>query len=211
MALHPIADTLFGRACLAIHVQPHLTPDAQGALHDLQRIAAAQWPGAIHLAPAHALHVTIYPLVPTAEGFDKGTYWASIADTTKALVTEICAGSQPFNLRFRALKVMPVGIVAVADNDTALIERLRRRIVETLPPPPGLAHRHYDMIHTTLARFADDHCVEDHSVEAVETVPVDLSIRVERIKLFRETVFPCIAGEELASVSLGGASGVRGR
>jgi 2'-5' RNA ligase len=199
---HPTADTLFAQPCLAIHVQPHLTSEAQGVLRSLQKQAAGRWPGALHLAPAHAFHVTIYPLVPTSEGFDKEAYWNRIESQTRALVAETCAGHPPVDLRFSRLKVMPVGIIAVAEEGTGLIERMRRRIVETLPPPPGLAHRHYDLIHTTLARFADAEPVPASAVERVEAVPADLSVRVERIKIFRETVFPCIVGEELASVPL---------
>jgi 2'-5' RNA ligase len=199
---HPTADSLFGQPCLAIHVQPHLTPDAQAGLRAFQEGAAERWPGALHLAPAHAFHVTIYPLVPTSEGFDKEAYWNRIESGTRALVAETCAGHPPLDLRFSRLKVMPVGIIAVAEEETGLIERIRRRIVETLPPPPGLAHRHYDLIHTTVARFADTQPVPASAVERVEAAPVDLSVRVERIKIFRETVFPCIVGEELASFPL---------
>jgi hypothetical protein len=141
-------------------------------------------------------------LVPTSEGFDKEAYWSRIADETGALVERTCAEYRPLELRFHALRVMPVGIIAVAEDATGLIECLRSRIVATLPEPPGLAHRHYDLIHATLARFADARPVPSSAIERVEAVPVDLRIRVDRIKLFRETVFPCIAGDELASVSL---------
>ncbi len=200
---HPVADTLFAKPCLAIHVQPHLAAEAQDALQTLQRQAAERWPGRLHLAPPHAFHVTIYPLVPTSEGFDKAAYWGLIETETRALVEETCAGHPPLHLRFSRLKVMPVGIIAVAEEESGLIGRLRSRIAETLPPPPGLAHRHYDLVHTTIARFADAQPVPVSAVETVEAMPVDLTIRVERIKLFRETIFPCIVGGELGSVSLG--------
>jgi 2'-5' RNA ligase len=200
---HPIADTLFAKPCLAIHVQPHLTPEAQRALHRLQRAAAASWPGSLHLAPPPAFHVTIYPLVPTSEGFDKAAYWDRIAEPTRALIEETCAGAPPLTLRFDRLKVMPVGIIAAAQEETGLVERLRRAILSTLPPPPGLEHRRYYLVHTTLARFADPAPVGREAVERIERQPVALDVPVDRIKIFRETRFPCLVGEELASVSLG--------
>jgi hypothetical protein len=201
--LHPVADDLWGRPCLAIHVQPHLVPEVQAELHDLQQVAVRRWPGMLHEAPPHAFHVTIYPLVPTTEGFDKEAYWREIADASRALVEEVCAGVGPLDLRFFRLQVTPVGIIAVAQEETGLIERIRKRIVERLPPPPGLAHRHYDLIHTTLARFRDSRPMPTASVQAIEALPVAVHVRVDRIKIFRETLFPCLVGEELASVPLG--------
>src|SRR5690606_4844199 len=146
--LHPVADDLWGRPCHAVHVQPHLSPQAQADLHGLQQRAAAHWPAALHLAPPHALHVTIYPLVPTTEGFDKDAYWNGIAQASRAIVDEACAGAPPIELRFFRFQVTPVGIIAVAREETGLIARIRERILATLPPPPGLAHRPYDLVHT---------------------------------------------------------------
>jgi hypothetical protein len=76
-SLLPTVDTLYGKPCLAIHVQPHLAPDAQAKLQAVQQAAVCHWPRAFHEAPPHAFHVTIYPLVPTNEGFDKEAYWRS--------------------------------------------------------------------------------------------------------------------------------------
>lgn len=201
--LEPVTDDLWGKPCHAVHVQPHLALQAQADLHGLQQRAAAHWPSALHLAPPHALHVTIYPLVPTTEGFDKNAYWSGIAKASRAIVDEVCAGAAPIELRFSRLQATPVGIIAVAQEETGLIARIRERIVASLPPPPGLAHRHYDLVHTTLARFSDSRPVPVAAVQRIEALPVCVPVRVERIKIFRETLFPCLVGEELASVPLG--------
>jgi hypothetical protein len=76
----------------------------------------------------------------------------------------------------------------------------------TLPPPPGLEHRHYDLVHTTLARFSDPRPVPAEVVQRIEATPVDLPVRVERLKIFRETLFPCLVGEELAAFRLRSAA-----
>jgi hypothetical protein len=201
--LHPTVDTLFGQPCLAVHVQPHLVPDAQARLHALQQEAVACWPGGFHQAPAHALHVTVYPVVPTTEGFDKDAYWNRIAAPTRTLVEGLCAGAGPIELRFFGLRVTSVGVIAVATEETGLIRRIREAIAAMLPPPPGLEHRCYDLIHTTLARFSDPRPVPAEAVRRIEAVPVDMTVRVERLKIFRETLFPCLVGEELVPVPLG--------
>jgi hypothetical protein len=190
-------------------VQPHLEAQAQAGLRALQHAAIAHWPDGFHAAPPHAFHVTIYPLVPTTEGFDKGAYWSRIAEPSLRLVGELCAGAPPLDLRFHRLKVTPVGVIAVAEEAGGLIDRIRRRILETVPPPPGLEHRHYDLVHTTLARFADARPVPTEVVRRIEAEPVALSVQVERLKIFRETIFPCIVGEELAGFPLGRGSQVR--
>ncbi|MCB5173823.1 enolase-like domain-containing protein [Microvirga lenta] len=201
--LLPIVDTLYGKPCLAIHVQPQLAPDAQEKLHALQQAAIAHWPRAFHEAPPHAFHVTVYPLVPTTDGFDKEAYWSTIAEPARRLVEELGSGAGPLVLDFFELKVMPVGVIAVAREESGLIGRIRDRILATLPPPPGHEHRHYDLVHTTLARFSDPSPVPAAVVQRIEAVPVALPVRIERLKIFRETLFPCLVGEELASVSLG--------
>ncbi len=202
-SLLPIVDTLYEKPCLAVHVQPHLDRDAQAGLRVLQQAAVSHWPEAFHEAPPQAFHVTIYPLVPTTEGFDKEAYWSRIAEPTLGLVEELCAGAMPLDLRFHRLKVTPVGVIAVAEDASGLVDRIRRRILESVPPPPGLEHRHYDLVHTTLARFADARPVPAEVVRRIEAEPVDFPVRVERLKIFRETIFPCIVGEELAGFPLG--------
>jgi 2'-5' RNA ligase superfamily len=201
--LQPTVDTLFGKPCLAVHVQPRLTAQAQADLHGFQQAVVAQWPGALHQPPAHSLHVTIYPVIPITNGFDKDAYWNEIGEAATALLTEFCAEAEPFELLFFRLQVTPVGAIAVARDETGQIDRLRERIVATLPPPPGLEHRHYDLIHSTLTRFSAPHPVPASVVERIEALPVSLSVRVERLRIFRETLFPCLAGEEIVSVPLG--------
>jgi hypothetical protein len=196
--LLPSVDTLYGKPCLAIHVQPHLDPQAQAELQALQQAAVAHWPGAFHEAPSHAFHVTIYPLVPTTEGFDKDAYWSRIAEPSRRLVEELGLGAGPLDLMFHRLQVTSVGIIAVAEDKSGLIDRIRDRIVKTLPPPPGLEHRNYDLVHSTLARFSNPSPVPAEAVRRIEAQSVDLPVRIERLKLFRETLFPCLVGEELA-------------
>lgn len=199
---HPVADTLWGKPCHAIHIQPHLAPEVQAALTEVRDKAAALWPGALHGAPPHAVHVTIYPLVRVPGGFDRAAYWRLIEEPSRAILRELAGGAGAIDLHFHAVRAMPAGLVAVAEDASGLVAAIRRKVVETLPPPPGFEPIRYDLIHTTLARFASSEPVPRAAVARVESLTVSLRARVERLKLTRETRFPCLVAEELGSVSL---------
>ncbi len=202
--LTTIADDLWGRPCLAYHVQPVLPAEAWAALEDLLGPVAGRWPAPLHLGARHMLHVTIYALVPVRGEFDKEGYWRGIAAPSLSLVEELCAGHRPIELHFSRLKVTDTAIIAVAQENSGLIEAIRRRIADTIPPPPGRAPLSYDLIHTTLARYPAAILVPDAVVERIEGLPVSVRALVPAIKLVRETVFPCQHVDEIASVPLAG-------
>jgi len=81
-------------------------------------------------------------------------------------------------------------------------------VVDTLPPP-GLAPMRYDLIHSTLARHAAPDPVPAAAIQIVEALPVAVEAPVARLKIVRETVYPCLAMHELASFPLaeGGRQG----
>ncbi|HLM42011.1 MAG TPA: hypothetical protein VK434_20735, partial [Microvirga sp.] len=62
----------------------------------------------------------------------------------------------------------------------------------------------YDLIHSTLARYRSSGPVPNAVVERVEGLPVSIRAPVTAVKLVRETLFPCQAVDEIASVALGG-------
>jgi hypothetical protein len=200
--LHPVPEDLWGLPALAVHVQPHVEPAAQEALHALQGEVALRWPAPLHRAPAAALHLTIYPLVPVRSAFDRDAYWAEIAAPAVELLRGLCAAAGPFRLRFERVQVAPAAIIAVARDGSGLIERIRRAVAETLPPPPGLAPMRYDLIHSTLARHAVPDPIPGAAVAALEAMPVAIDAPVARLKIVRETVYPCLAMHDLASFPL---------
>ncbi len=202
---HPAADEFWGRPADAIHIQPHLTTDVQRALGDVQRRAAALWPAALHLAPEPAIHVTVYPLVRVPGTFDRTAYWQEIEAPSRALVADHAGRRGPITLTFSAVRVMSAGIIAVAEDPSGLVEGIRTEIVEKLPPPPGLQPLRYDLIHATLARFASGEPVAQDAVRLVEAIPVSVKAPVSRLKLTRETLFPCLAAQEIGSYPLAGS------
>lgn len=200
--LQTIADDIWGRPCLAYHVQPDLSLQTRTFLGALQEAVAERWPVPLHCAPPEALHVTLYALVQVKERFDKDGYWSRVAEPCRALLAELCAGHGPLELRFSRLKVTDTAIIAVATEETGLIARIRAAIAEVVPPPPGLAPLRYDLIHSTLARYRTSDPVPAPVIEAVEAIPVSVRASVERLKIIRETLFPCVAFDEIFSFPL---------
>ena len=193
----PTADLLWGKPCLAYHIQPGFAAGAQERLHALQQQILPFWPEPLFGGPAPSLHVTLYPLVPVPDGYDKEAYWRTIAGPARAILEEHCADAPALTLRFRRLKVTPVAIIATADDETGLFTRIRREVSSRLDPPPGRAHIHYDLVHTSLVRYRSATPVPARVAERIESLPVSVDAAVDRIRLFRETLFPCLVGEEL--------------
>jgi hypothetical protein len=200
--LQTIADDIWGRPCLAYHVQPDLGAEARTSLAALQQRVAVYWPDPLHLCPVDALHVTIYALVPVEGDFDKEGYWRSIAEPCRVLLDDLCRGHGPLELRYFRLKVTDAAIIAVARDETGLIEAIRRQIAEHIPPPPGLKPLRYDLIHSTLARYRVSTPVPEATIGRIESLPVSIPAPVERIKIISETLFPCQNTSELASFPL---------
>ncbi|MFC1455810.1 2'-5' RNA ligase family protein [Microvirga arabica] len=202
--LHTIADDIWGKPCLAYHVQPSLEPETREAFEEVQRAIAEHWPEPLNVGPRHGLHVTIYPLVTVKGGFDKDAYWQSIARQSQDILEELCTGHPALELRFSRLKVTDTAIIATATEGTGLIEAIRERIVRELPPPSGQKPIIYDLIHSTLARYRTRGSIPHDVVERIESLPVSITAPVARIRLVRETLFPCLVTDEIAAIPLNG-------
>jgi hypothetical protein len=201
--LQTIPDDIWAQPCLAYHVQPSLDPETRDAFESVQRAIADAWPEPLHVGPKHGLHVTVYPLVPVKGDFDKEAYWRRISQPSQNLLEELCRSRRPLELRFSRLKVTDTAIIVTATDGTGLIEAIRSRIVSDIPPPPGHKPLIYDLIHSTLARYRTKARIPKEAVERIESLPVSITAPVSRIRLVRETLFPCLETDQIASIPLG--------
>ncbi|QRM30652.1 hypothetical protein [Microvirga sp. VF16] len=201
--LQTIADDIWGQPCLAYHVQPSLEPETRSAFEGLQRALVELWPEPLHVGPKHGLHVTIYPLLTVKGGYDKDAYWRSIAEGGEGILEELCTGHRALKLCFSRLKVTETAIIVTATEESGLIEAIRQRIVREIPPPPGQKPLIYDLIHSTLVRYRTKTAISDDVIARIESLPVSITAPVKRIRLVRETLFPCLMTDEIASFPLG--------
>lgn len=197
-----VADPLWGRKALSYTIAAFAAPAWQAeAAPVLQAIAdAAGAPQALHLTPAPALHVSLYSVTPVRLDFDKPAYWREHRETVLALLENWCRSRPPGSLRFRELRALPAAVVAVAARNDAVWE-LRQQLAEALPPPPGGAPR-YDMIHMTLARYAEPAMLPADFAARIGAMPLDLVFRPDAVTVMGEAIYPSLAYDSIAVVPL---------
>ena len=139
--LQTIADEIWGRPCLAYHVQPSLEPEARDAFEAVQQAFAALWPEPLHVGPKHGLHVTIYPLLTVWGDYDKDAYWQSIAGRIQTHPRGPLRRPSALELRFSGLKVTDTAIIATATEESGLIAAIRQQDRPRHSPAAGLRSR----------------------------------------------------------------------
>lgn len=190
-------DPLWNQPALSYNVVAMATPALQQAvapvLDGLSEITGA---GALHLTPPAALHVSLYTVTPVRDRFDKHRYWAEVQQTVRRIVEDWSARHAPLTLHFRQLRVMPAAIVAVAESDDA-VWALRRTLSESLPPPPTGAPR-YDMIHMSLARYADAARLPADFAAKAAAIACRFDFRIDAVQLIRESIYPSLVYDQLS-------------
>ncbi|WP_374466267.1 2'-5' RNA ligase family protein [Ferrovibrio sp.] len=178
----------------------------QGALQPvLAQIAATAMPCGLRLVPSSHQHLSIYAVAPVRQNFDKDAYWAANAAKVETELRAWAATLPPVMLRFSGLRATPTAVIAVADDSSEAAEAvwgLRRHLAAILPPPPDGAPR-YDLIHITLARYAAPDMLPPDFAARIAALPVDLEFPLQQVVLLRETRYPALEFDILATLPLG--------
>jgi hypothetical protein len=95
---------------------------------------------------------------------------------------------------------MPAAIVAVAESNDA-VWALRKMLAENLPPPPTGAPR-YDMIHMSLARYADAAKLPADLAARAAAIASAFDFHIDVVQLIRESVYPSLAFDQIAAYPL---------
>lgn len=154
----------------------------------------------LHIAPLPALHLSLYTVAPVRSIFDKDAYWADVRPAALSVLRDWCAGHAAPLLRFRGLKATPAAVIAVADPDET-VWALRRAMAAALPVPPGGAPK-YDLIHMTLARYAQPQALPADFAATIAAMPVALDFPLRQVILMKETQYPSLGFETLLTQAL---------
>jgi len=210
-ALSVQADEAWGQDCLGYAAQIDLCerPDFEAgeqvtrellALH--AKLSALDLSLAWRPTPRPSAHVSVYTFIPGGwEHPDKHAVWADIAPRAASTLESACAGGAPFELTFRRVHVFPRAIVALAEAAPAFLTNLRaclrKALLGSLVPAPS-----YDVVHTTVARFAVSGVLSAPEVAAIESLSLSLSCRVTELRVVRERSYPSLVLDELARFPL---------
>jgi hypothetical protein len=200
-----LADRRWGTPCLAYNVQLDPSPDAVRALTQIQPQVAALCPMPLHLIPAECLHVSVYAIAPFHWASpDKEAYWRKIAPSCLAELRDACGRRGPSTLCFTALRVTPHAVIATARDDAGLVGTLRGRlrgVADPEVPTPA-----YDLVHTTLARFAADGALDGETLGSITSLTVRVSFEVAAVRIVRECLYPSLVLEPVATIAIGDLS-----
>lgn len=190
-------DRLWGEPCLGYGVQAHLDAESTSRIAGLQIRAFRDRAVRLHLTPPQTLHISVFSLVPVRwpdEG--KADVWERLkAAGVKEVVSPRLGES--FSIEFREMRITNSAIILCTQQQPAPIRSLRRdlnQFVERL----GLPKQAFDRTHITIARPSEDQFLPADAVADLEGIPARLQVRVQRMTLVRELVYPSLQLEVLA-------------
>lgn len=190
-------DERWAEPCLAYNLQTNLASHTAQALCRLQQLIAQRLPVRLLLPPAASMHISLYALVYVHwNSPHKQAYWQQIAEPTLARLEQVCSAQPSFTVRFTQLRVTERAIIALAPEACEPITLVRRRLAELLASP-DLPRPNHDIVHTTLARFAESSLLDAEAVRALEQLPLALDAQVSTLSVMREHVYPSLASEEV--------------
>jgi len=154
----------------------------------------------LHIAPLDTLHLSLYGVAPVRSRFDKDAYWADVQSIVLQVLRDWAARQAVSTLRFRSLKATSAAVIAVAEPHDG-IWALRAALAAALPPPPGGAPK-YDLIHMTLARYAQPQALPSDFAARIAALPVALEYPLRQVILMKETQYPSLGFETLETQAL---------
>jgi hypothetical protein len=190
-----IRDQYWGQPLISYTVMQMLEPAAREACVEVLRRVSDIAGTADHLliAPAETFHLSLYAIAPVRSDFDKDAWWRIHGEQALAVFRRWCAAQPATLLHFRELRVTQTAMIAVAEPHDA-VWSLRRRMRAEVPQPPG-GTPDYDMIHMTLARYAQPEKLPADFAARVTALPLDLKVRLHDVALMRETAYPLLGGK----------------
>lgn len=197
-----VRDPYWSRPLISYTVMQMLSPAARAACMEVLRQVSTIAGGADRLliAPAETFHLSLYAIAPVRSDFDKDAWWQIHGDQALAVFRRWCAAQPAATLQFRELRVTSTAVIAVAEPEDA-VWSLRRVLSAEVPQPPGGTPK-YDMIHMTLARYAQPENLPADFAARVTALPLALDVPLHEITLMRETAYPLLGGAPVETHSL---------
>jgi hypothetical protein len=196
------SDPLLGGPCLSYQLQFCLPGKARAALAAISSQLATCVPSGLWLAPVETLHVTCFSLIsPRDESYDKNQFWTRISPLVAEGVREIGLQVSAFPLHFGALRITDRAIVVLADQEPCA-DRARAIVERLIPSPDKAPLLRPDTIHVSLCRYSDAASLPKDLRELAAGHQPDIWAEIETLTLVRETTYPSLSVDTMASISL---------
>jgi hypothetical protein len=197
-----VPDGTIGGNAVGYLVNAALSPSAQDAVRDLQALLDARLPGALWLAPAHSLHITlldwIAPLVTYEE--DPHLLFERLFPECDRVLAAVAAEHPPIEVRFDEVVVSERAVI-VRGRDDGSFASIRKSFAAAVELPPGTkpAPR---IVHATIARYRSTVDLDDLAryAEGIGPGPEET---VRSFRLVRENVLPMLDHDHLRDYPLG--------
>jgi hypothetical protein len=195
-------ETRWATPCEAYNVQLSLCDASE--LPALQAELARCCPLPLHLVPRASFHVSVFSLIHFSWVHpDKRGLWRALEAGALAALTPLVA-RPPLALRFSRLRVTENALIALADDEANWIASVRSALAG-VTAAHAIPTRRYDVVHTTLARFAQSGQLSRHACGALEALSVDVPYLIPTLQIVRETTYPTLAFELLRELPLAGS------
>lgn len=188
-------DPYWSRPLVSYTIMQMLEPAARDTCIELLQRISAMAGGADHLlvAPPGTFHLSLYAIAPVRSELDKDAWWQIHGEQVLAVFRRWCETQPAAMVKFRALRVTSTAVIAVAEPEDA-VWSLRRMMRQDVPQPPG-GTPDYDMIHMTLARYAQpDRLPADFAARVAALSPA-FDVPLREVTLMRETAYPLLGGK----------------
>lgn len=203
-----IRDPYWGQPLVSYTVMQMLRPAARDSCLQVLAQVSAIAGGTEHLliAPAETFHLSLHAIAPVRSDFDKDAWWQIHGPQALAVFRRWCAAQSVTVLRFRELRATSTAVIAVAERNEA-VWTLRALLRAEVPQPPG-GTPNYDMIHMTLARYAQPDQLPADFAARVAALPLQLDVDLNAVTLMRETAYPLLGGKPVETHVLKAAENV---
>lgn len=196
-------DTMWGKPIYGATLQVDLRASVQDVLCRYQQELDALEPNNLLLLPRQYQHISVNQVVFWGGKYKLGTKetWEHVADNFISSFNTLNKTLPSFEVTFSKLIATTGGIIWCAYDDHDQMEELRNTLLQTLPFPKETT-RFNHIIHTTVARYKHTLTNPQRVYEYIQNKHDTVSMKVDRILLRKENMFPSIQTEALAQIGL---------
>ncbi len=195
-------DTTWGKEIWGVTLQIDLSEKVRDVLCEYQDDLDQLEPNNFLLLPRQYQHISFNQVVFWGGQYSLGNEgtWNSVTDDFTQSFLKMNQTYQSFEVTFSKLIVTTAGIVWTATDSSDQLEDLRNVFLKELHFPAETTKQNH-IIHTTVARYKNKLNDPKKVLSYIEAQNREVTMKIEKIILRKELVFPSIKTEEIASIS----------